>query len=136
MRERKRRRYLLVEAFDPRANVAAVFARADATNFWFAPFDGLRALALLWVQGVRVDAVFTYTDDDATPNDRREGITTLEETERTARRVLGGSHPLVAEIQKSLRDVQAAVRDVQAALRARETQPPRTFAPGWLDGPS
>ena len=77
-----------------------------------------------------------YTDDDATPNDRREGITTLEETERTARRVLGGSHPLVAEIQKSLRDVQAAVRDVQAALRARETQPPRTFAPGWLDGPS
>ena len=78
-----------------------------------------------------------YMDDDATPTDRREGITTLEETERTARRVLGGSHPLVAEMQKSLRDVQAAVRDVQAALRARETQqPPRAFAPGWLDGPS
>ncbi len=78
-----------------------------------------------------------YMDDDATPTDRREGITTLEETERTARRVLGGSHPLVAEMQKSLRDVQAAVRDVQAALHARETQqPPRTFSPGWLDGPS
>ena len=33
--------------------------------------------------------------DGATLDDLREAVNTLEETERTARRVLGGSHPLV-----------------------------------------
>ena len=32
-------------------------------------------------------------DDGATLDDLREAVTTLEETERTARRVLGGAHP-------------------------------------------
>ena len=67
-RERKRRRYLLVEAFDPRDNAAAVFARSDATNYWFAPLDGLRALALLWTQAYRAYAsagfVAAAYDDD------------------------------------------------------------------------
>ena len=51
-----------------------------------------------------------------TPDDLREAVTTLEDTERTARRVLGGAHPDVAGIAMSL---QVA----RAALRARETQP-------------
>ena len=43
----------------------------------------------------------------------------LEETEPTARRVLGGAHPLVESIAKDL-------RKVRAALRACET--PETLA--------
>ena len=35
-----------------------------------------------------------WNDDGATPDDLREAVTTLEETARTARRVLGGAHPL------------------------------------------
>ena len=46
---------------------------------------------------------------------RRGGfVTTLDETERTARRVLGGDHPLAAAIEYDL-------QNAQAALRARET---------------
>ena len=52
-----------------------------------------------------------------TLDDIREAVTTLEETERIARRVLGKSYPLTIEIEKELRDTRAA----QAALRARET---------------
>ena len=59
-------------------------------------------------------AITLYEDDDATFDDLREAVTTLEETLRTARRVLGGAHPLAMAIQASLRTV----------LRARETTPP------------
>ena len=55
-----------------------------------------------------------YRDRDATLDDLREAVTILEETERTARRVLGGAHPLTADMGKSL-------RDARAMLRARET---------------
>ena len=58
-------------------------------------------------------ATALYLDDDATLNDLREAVTTLEETERTARRVFGGEHPNVAGIGISL-------REARAALRARE----------------
>ena len=40
-------------------------------------------------------------------------MTTLEDTERIARRVLGGAHPLTVDIEREL-------RNAQAALRARE----------------
>ena len=53
-------------------------------------------------------------DDCATLDDLREAVTTLEDVERTARRVLGGAHPLVPQIERSLE----SSRD---ALRARET---------------
>jgi hypothetical protein len=58
-----------------------------------------------------------YFDDGATVDDLREAVTTLEETERTARRVLGGAHPDATGIEKSL-------RDARAALAARETPSP------------
>jgi len=48
-------------------------------------------------------------------DDLREAVTTLEEAERIARRVLGGAHPLTGWIESEL-------RDARAALRARETQ--------------
>ena len=55
-------------------------------------------------------------DPAATLDDLREAVNTLEEMERTARRVFGSAHPLVANIEVSL-------QDARAALRARETPP-------------
>ena len=54
-----------------------------------------------------------YIDPGATLADLREAVTTLEETERMARRVLGGAHPITGGIE-------AALRDARAVLRARE----------------
>jgi hypothetical protein len=56
-------------------------------------------------------------DDGATLDDLREAVTTLEDTERIARRVLGGAHPLTTAFE-------AALRDAREALRASETPPP------------
>ena len=55
-----------------------------------------------------------YLDTSATLADVREAVTTLEDTERTARRVLGGAHPVVGSIEIFL-------RNARAALAARET---------------
>ena len=54
-----------------------------------------------------------YSDGSATLDDLREAVTTLEDTERIARRVLGGAHPLTVDIEREL-------RNAQAVLRARE----------------
>ena len=54
-------------------------------------------------------------DPAATLDDLHEAVTTLEETERTARRVFGGTHPLTSTIERHL-------QNARAALRARETQ--------------
>jgi len=40
--------------------------------------------------------------DPATPDDLHEAVTTLEETERTARRVFGGAHPTTTQIEIQL----------------------------------
>ena len=59
-----------------------------------------------------------YRDAAATLDDLREAVTTLEETARTARRVLGGAHPLTAGIERCLLKARAALRarggDVEA----------------------
>ena len=58
-----------------------------------------------------------YKDTTATLDDLREAVSTLEKTERIARRVLGGVHPLPKGIEHNL-------QNARAALRAREeTQP-------------
>ena len=57
-----------------------------------------------------------YKADGATLDDLREAVNTLEGTERTARRVMGGTHPLTMQIEPSL-------RNARAALRAREETP-------------
>ena len=54
-----------------------------------------------------------YKDSGSTLDDHHEAVTTLEDVERAARRVLGGAHPLVSVIQ---RDLEGA----RAALSARE----------------
>ena len=60
-----------------------------------------------------------FMDDAATLDDLREAVATLEDTERTARRVLGGAHPLTKNVEGSL-------RFARAKLRAREAPPPPT----------
>ena len=58
-----------------------------------------------------------YEDGGATLDDLREAVTTLEETARIARRVLGSAHPNAMKIEQCL-------QKSRAALRAREeTQP-------------
>ena len=49
-----------------------------------------------------------YKDSDATLDERREAVRTLEETERTARRVLGASHPLAVRIGRDLKKSRVA----------------------------
>ena len=56
-----------------------------------------------------------YEDPGATLADLREAVTTLEDTERSARRTLGGAHPLAAGLSGHF------LRKARAALRARET---------------
>ena len=65
----------------------------------------------------RAPSIYAQTlhlDEGATLGDLREAVATLEETERIARRVLGGAHPLTEWIEEAL-------QEARAALRARET---------------
>ena len=55
-----------------------------------------------------------YRDDGATLDDHQEAVTTLEDTTRTARRVLGSTHPTTSRIE-------AGLQNARAALRARKT---------------
>ena len=50
-----------------------------------------------------------YYDPGATLDNLRETVTTLEETEQTARRVLGGAHPVTGRIEDDLRNARAAL---------------------------
>ena len=50
-----------------------------------------------------------YCDTGATLDELREAVTTLEDTERTARRVMGGAHPLVVQIGPCLREARDAL---------------------------
>ena len=62
------------------------------------------------VKASRAYAIMLYTDPSATLDDLREAVTTLEETTRTTRRVLGGAHPLTSEIEEALGNLRAALR--------------------------
>ena len=58
-----------------------------------------------------------YWDPGATLADLREAATTLEDATRTARRVLGSTHPVAAQIEVGL-------RESRAVAAAREAQSP------------
>ena len=62
----------------------------------------------------KIYAIALCKDNAATLDDLREVVTTLEDADRIARRVLGGEHPLAMEIDGFL-------RKARATLRARET---------------
>ena len=58
-------------------------------------------------------AAVLCSDGGGSLDDLREGINMFMDTERIARRVLGGAHPFVA-------DIEDALRKVRAILHARE----------------
>ena len=63
-------------------------------------------------------AIALYDDADASLDDQGEAVATLEDTERTARRVLGGAHPTTELIEQSLHRARAAPRDVESLREA------------------
>ena len=65
-------------------------------------------------------ATALYMDSGATLDNLREAVTTLEDTERTARRVLGGAHPLTLAIEANVREARdrLAAREASAGLAA------------------
>ena len=71
--------------------------------------DNILTLVMKWIY-----ATALYSDPAASLDDLREAVATLEETERTARRVLGAAHPVTAGIEGRL-------RFAREALAARET---------------
>ncbi len=64
-----------------------------------------------------------YYDEGATLDDIREAVTTLEDVAPSARRVLGGAHPLVSLVQRDLEGARAALStfEAQAARRCSRT---------------
>ena len=56
-----------------------------------------------------------YKDAGATLADLREAVTTLEDTERTARRVLGSAHPTTEGIADEFRYARDALREREAS---------------------
>ena len=58
-----------------------------------------------------------YEDPAATLDDLREAVTTLEDTERIARRVFGSAYPLTEGTERAL-------QNARVVLRARETPLP------------
>ena len=51
-----------------------------------------------------------FKDPAATLDDLREVVTTLEDTSRIARRVLGSAHPFTKSIETALQDARAELR--------------------------
>ena len=65
---------------------------------------------------IRMRALYAqalYKDPGATLDNVREAVATLEDTDRIARRVFGGAHPLVGQVERAL-------REARTFLRARE----------------
>ena len=49
-------------------------------------------------------ALYKVDGSGATLDDLREAVTTLEDSERTARREFGGAHPFVEQVEHFLRE--------------------------------
>ena len=64
---------------------------------------------MLTIRMRNIYALALYEDPVATLDDLREVVTTFEDTERTARRVLGGAHPFTTAIERDLRNARAAL---------------------------
>ena len=74
-----------------------------------APQEVVPTRPLRWSYAVAISR-----DDGATLDDLREAVTTLEEIEPIARRVLSGAHPITQGIERALKNARAAL--VRASL--------------------
>ena len=63
----------------------------------------------------------------ATLADQREAVATLEDTERIARRVLGGTHPVTTVIEKNLKEARSTLAANAAPLASRRAGRERGF---------
>ena len=85
--------------------------------------DNILTLIMKWSY-----ATALCNDDAATLDDLREAVTTFEEIDRTARRVLGGAHPITVDIGTSLRVSRekamargmSTIREAMAAMTPRD----------------
>ena len=91
----------------------------------------------------KINAKALYKADDATLDDLREAVTTLETTTRIMQRDLGGAHPHVAGIERTLKAAQAAlgareasvpgdvraICEAVAAMTPGDTQMPHVYQP-------
>ena len=68
-----------------------------------------------------------YEDPEATLDDLREAVATLEDTDRIARRVLGGAHPLAADIENGLRNARAVLL-ARELRQSQHVEPSRSSA--------
>ena len=84
----------------------------SSTNGYESPKMRRAVRSTSWTLGASLTR-----SDGATLDDLREAVTTLEDAERTTRRVFGGTHP-------STTGIKAALQHTRAALRARETLSP------------
>jgi hypothetical protein len=75
-------------------------------------------MRLAYTQSLRKDPGATLDDD-------REAVTTLEEIERTARRVFGGAHPVTGGIKGDLR-LARSPEEWRAAVRGELAPTPST----------
>ena len=71
---------------------------------------------ILTLKMKKIYASALYRDDCATLDDLCEAVKTLEETECTARRVLGGAHPTVVGIEQSLYNSRVVLRNREASM--------------------
>ena len=71
-----------------------------------------------------------YYDTGATLDDLREAATTLEDVVRTARRVLGGSHPLTPKFENALQKARTVLGAREAGRSVVFRKPPNAAAPG------
>ena len=61
-----------------------------------------------------------------------KAVSTLEDTARIARRVLGGAHPSTEQIEVALRKSRAALDKLRAAIAAAEARAPNPPPPNIL----
>ena len=76
------------------------------------------ARAYLKVRWTYAQALFQ--DPNATLDDLREAVTTLEDATRIARRLLGSAHPLSGLIEATLENARAALRAHEAQGEAQD----------------
>ena len=81
----------------------------------------------LWMRWNYAEAL--YKDPGATLDDLREAVTTLEEVDQIARRVLGGAHPLAVDILQALRGMRAML-----AAREGDVEPLRAAVEAMAPG--
>ena len=60
-----------------------------------------------------------YMDAGATLDDLREAVTTLEETARTARQVLGSTHPTTTAAEAALQSLRAALPEAPPTTKSQ-----------------